>query len=567
MLNTLPAHVDEIKNWTWEQIAPFYEELQGHELTAQSLPDWLTDWTQLSNLMGEWFARARVATTQDTTDEEAEAYLKHLLATIFPNLSKAGNALDKKLLDSGFTPDGFTVPLRNMRSDVELFREENIPLFTRDQGLGLEYSKITGAQTVQWAGEEKTLLEIEKVFEDQDRAQRENAFRLTSERWLQDRGAINDLWTKFYPLRQQIARNAGFDNYRQYVWKQKKRFDYTPEDCDTFHRAIEEVVVPAQTRIHERRRKALGVDTLRPWDLSVDPEGRPPLRPWQTIEEFSEKAEAVFKRVDPKVGDYFGIMRREGYLDLPNRKGKGPGAYCQRYAASARPFIFMNAVGTQGDVRTLLHEAGHAFHGFEVLKLPYAQQQGYPIEFAEVASMSMELLAAPYLTLDQGGYFTPADAARDRIRHLEKIVLFWPYMSVVDAFQQWAYTHDEGADPAACDDQWNALWDRFSGGVDYSGFEDYKVTGWHRKQHIYRYPFYYVEYGLAQLGAVQVWANALQNQSKAVEDYLHGLSLGYTVTLPELFAATGAKFAFDAETLGKAVDLIERTIADLEQMT
>jgi oligoendopeptidase F len=564
MLAALPARVDEIRSWTWDQFQPFYDDLLARDLTADTLADFLADWTSLSSLVNELFSRARVATTQDTADEEAESFYKHLMAAIHPPMSKAVNALNKKLVESGLEPEGYAVPLRNLRSEIELFREENLPLQTREQGLMLEYAKITGAQQVEWDGAQITLLELAKTYEDQDRDRREKAFRLQADRWLEDRHALNDLWTRLYPVREEMARNAGFDNYRDYAFRLRRRFDYTPEDCETFHRAIEQVVIPAKVRIDQRRQARLGVETLRPWDLNVDPEGRPPLRPWETIEDFAAKAEQVFYKVDPSVGDYFATMRREDLLDLPNRPNKGPGAYCTAYPAIRRPFVFMNAVNLRGDVRTLLHEAGHAFHTFEVLKLPYAHQRSYPTEFAEVASMAMELLAAPYLSVEQGGYFTPEEAARDRIGHLEKIILFWPYMAVVDAFQLWAYTTPDGADPAACDAKWGELWSRFQPGVDFSGLEDYCVTGWHRKQHIFRYPFYYVEYGLAQLGAVQVWANALTDQPKAVADYLHGLSLGYTVTLPELYQATGAKFAFDADTLGQAVDLIERTISDLE---
>lgn len=564
MLAALPTSVEGVKNWRWDDFAPHFDELLNRPLSAATVDSWMRDWTHLQNIMGEIFSRARVATTQDTTDEEAEAHLKNLLATIFPAMTQTNNKLQRKLVESGLEPENFELPLRKMQTDIALFREANIPLFQREQALTLEYNKITGAQVVQWEGEEVTLLQLAKVNEDQDRSKREAAYRLGVERWLQDREAVNTLWGQFYALRIEVARNAGFDNYRDFRWQQMKRFDYTPEDCETFHNAIEQVAVPAMLRIREKQRQRLGVDTLRPWDTAVDPDGRPPLRPYENIDEFASKAEAIFRHVDPQLGEYYATMRHENLLDLPNRKNKGPGAYCTRFPLIKRPFVFMNAVNAQGDVRTLLHEVGHAFHGFEVLKLPYADQQSYPIEFAEVASMAMELLAAPYLTEEFGGYFNTQEAARDRIKHLEKIVQFWPYMAVVDAFQQWVYTSGHGADPAACDEKWAELWDRFEVGVDYSGLEAHKVTGWHRKQHIHRIPFYYVEYGLAQLGAVLVWANALKDQAGAVAAYRRALALGGTRSLPELFAAAGAKFAFDAETLGQAVELIEQTIANLE---
>ena len=568
MFNDLPTQIDEtVRAWTWEDdIKPYYDDLLARELTDDTINQWLADWSAISKVIWEMMSRARVATTQNTMDEEAEAFYTHLLEDIIPQLSVAGNEINKKLVESGLQPDNFELPLKKMRTDIELFREANIPLNTEEQKLGMAYAKITGAQTVEWDGKEQTLTQMGKAMEDHDRDRREAAWHLIMNRWLQDRDGINQVWTKLFKLRQQMAANAGFDNYRDFRWQQFKRFDYTPQDCETFHKAIEAVVVPAAKRANERRRQRMGLETVRPWDTSVDPMGREPLRPWQTINEFAEKAETIFNQVDPQLGGYYATMRAEDLMDLPNRKNKGPGAYCTTYPLIGRPFVFMNAAGTGGDVRTLLHEVGHAFHGFETQALPYLQQRAYPIEFAEVASMAMELLAAPYLVEDQGGYYSAADAARDRVSHLEKILFFWPYMAVVDGFQHWVYTSgDAAADPANCDAKWAELWDRFIS-VDYTGLDDVKMTGWHRKQHIYRYPFYYVEYGLAQLGAVQVWANALDDQAAAVADYRKALALGGTRNLHELFGAAGAKFAFDEETLGKAVELIEKTITEKDAL-
>ena len=560
MLATLPTTIEGTKGWTWEDMKPFYDELLARELSEDNLDEWMRDWTQLNDVISEMFTRASLANSQNTADEDAEAHYKFLMSEIFPPRSQAENELNKKLVESGLTPDNFEIPLKKLRTNIELFREENLPLATEEQSLGMEYSKITGAQTVEWDGEEITLVQLQKAFEDNDRDRREKAWRLGMERRLQDREAVNNIWSQLFELRLQMAKNAGFDNYRDYAWLMRKRFDYTPDDANTFHNAIEQVVVPAAKRANERRKERMGVDSLRPWDLSVDPLNREPLRPWDTIEDFAGKAETIFNNVDPQLGGYYKALRDNDLLDLPNRKNKRPGAFCTRFPLQRTPFVFMNAVNVQGDVRTLLHEVGHAFHGFETLDLDYSLQRAYPIEFAEVASMAMELLAAPYLTEDQGGYYSEADAARDRVQHLEKILFFWPYMAVVDGFQHWAYTSgDDAKNPANCDAKWTELWDRFIK-IDYTGLDDIKETGWHRKQHIFRFPFYYIEYGLAELGAVQVWANSLEDQSKAVADYRAGLALGGTRSLPELFSAAGAKFAFDAETLGQAVELIEKTI-------
>jgi oligoendopeptidase F len=489
------------------------------------------------------------------------------LEDVYPKGEAAAQKLKEKLLESGLGVDDFEVQLRNMRAEADLFREANLPLLAEEQKKGNAYDKIIGAQTVEWEGEEITLPKLKPVFQDADRDKREKAWRLSMGRYLQDREAINALWKEFMELRGQLAKNAGYDSYRDFRWQELLRLDYTPEQCLKFDEAIEQTVVPAAVKIYEKRRERLGLDTLRPWDLDVDPLGRDPLRPYKEDWELRSKGAAIFHKVDPELGGYFDVMMEEELLDLENRKGKAPGAYCIDYLVAKRPFVFMNAVGLHDDVQTLLHETGHAFHVFESADLPYIQQMQYGAEIAEVASMSMELLAAPYLTKSEGGFYSEADAARARIEHLESNLLFWPYMAVVDSFQHWVYqNHEAASDPANCDAKWGELWDRFMKGIDYAGLEDIKDTGWHRKLHIHQVPFYYVDYGLAQLGAVQVWANAQKDQAGAVKSYRKALSLGATKTLPELFAAAGAKLAFDAETLGGAVDLIMNTVEELEKV-
>lgn len=567
MFQNFPKSVAEVLDWDWPRFQAYADDLLARPLTPSTLDSWLGDWSRWGALIGELGSRLYVATTVDTTDKTAEERFTRYLELIAPPLRETTNRLERKLVESGLEPPNFAVPLRAMRQSIELFRQENLPLFTEESKLGMEYDKIIAAQTVMWEGEEKTLPALQPLLQSTDRALRERVWRLRNDRALQDRQALNELWVKLFTLRQRIAHNAGFADYRAYRWKDFNRFDYTPDDTETFHKAIEQVVVPAANRLYDRRRAKLGVDRLRPWDLDVDVHGREPLRPFRTAQELEEKTEGIFRKVDPQLGDFVATMRAEKLLDLDNRKGKAPGGYCTTFELVKRPFIFMNAVGIHDDVQTMLHESGHAFHAFLCSVQPYMHQMGAPIEFCEVASMAMELLAAPYLTRDQGGYYTPAEAARARIEHLEGMIKFWPYMAVVDAFQQWAYTHpDDAVRPEACDAYWTALWERFMVGVDYSGLDDFVATGWQRKLHIFQIPFYYVEYGLAQLGAAQVWAKSLENHAQALSDYKRALALGNTVPLPELFSTAGAKFAFDAPTLGGSIALIESTIASLEAL-
>lgn len=573
MLKNLPSTPEALVAWTWPEIEPHYRDLESRPLTKASVEEWLTDWTRLGEKIEEMYSRLSVATSVNTADKEADGRMNKFLDGIFPPAMAAEQKLKEKLLASKLKPKGFEIPFRNMVAEANLFRESNLPLLADQQKLAIEFDKIYGAQTVKWEGEEITLTRLAMTFEQPDRTRREKAWYLKADRQLADRKAINELWQKFMKVRAKVARNAGKPSFREYTWVQKLRFDYTPDDCKSFAAAIEQAVVPAATRIYEKRRQALGLKTLRPWDL-VDgwfsrptlPAGIPSLKPFATMDELKRGASAIFHHVDPVLGGYFDSMVAEGLTDLENRKNKAPGAYCTSYTSMRKPFVFVNAVGTHNDVATTLHESGHAFHVFETAKIPYLQQLAVPMEFAEVASMGMELLASPYLTKELGGFYTAPEAARARIEHLEGMILFWPFMAVVDAFQQWVYEHPRsGVDPAACDKKWGELWDRFIPGVDYSGLEDVKVTGWHRKLHIHQAPFYYVEYGLAQLGAVQIFGNARKDQAKAVADYRKALALGGMVTLPELFKTAGAKFGFDAATLKKAVDLMEEVVKELEQ--
>ena len=511
MKTKLPDNVAAFMDWPWSRIEPFFRELKRRALTQKSVDKWLTDWSHLSDLVDETFARLQVATTVNTADKEAERRYHAFLDHIFPETQAAAQRLKTKLLTSGLQPSGFELPLRNMRAEAELFREANLPLLTEERKLGNEFDRIIGAQTVEWEGRETTMPQLQPIYQSTDRARREQAWRLAAARQLADRKAINELWRRFLQVRFQLAANADAPDYRAFRWRQLLRFDYSPQDCGRFHDAIEQAVVPAASRIYE-------------WYLFVDPEGRAPLRPFADVAELMTKTQGIFEQVDPQLAGYYRNMREAKLLDLDNRKNKAPGGYCTEFALVRRPFIFMNAVGLNGDVQTLLHESGHAFHTFERAHLAYSQQREVPMEFAEVASMAMELLASPYLATGDGPMYTPAEAARARVEHLEELILFWPFMAVVDAFQQWVYQHPaEATEPGRCDAQWAALWDRFMSGVDWSGLEEEKKTGWHRKLHIHLYPFYYVEYGVAQLGAVQIWANALRDQQASVAAYRRAL--------------------------------------------
>jgi oligoendopeptidase F len=563
MHNNFPSTTEALLKWSWTDMEPCYKDLQERELTPENVNQWLKDWSTLSRNIYEIQFRLEVMTTVDTTDQEAENLYKNFFDHIFANMQAAENSLKQKLLASKLEPQGFEVSLRNMRAEADLFRVENLPILADEQKTLLEYDKIMGAQTVQWEGEEKTISQMYPLQLEKDRATREKAYRLVVERQFADFEQLGEVWAKVMPLRKKIAEQAGKPDYRAYMWQQKLRFDYTPEDAKAFHKAIEEVVVPAAARVRERHRQRLGVDAIRPWDTEVDTLGNEPIRPFKTMDELISGTRRIFDKVDPELGKRFQIMNDEKLLDLDNRKSKAPGGYCTLFPIAHRPFIFMNSVGTHDDVQTLLHEGGHSFHVFETAGIELFQNINTPMEFNEVASMAMELLASRYL-IDSGMY-TEAEAARAQIKHHESNIIFWPYMAVVDAFQHWIYeNHQLATDPIKASEKWAELYDRFMVGLDWTGLEKYKAVRWQRQLHIYKAPFYYVEYGLAQLGAAQVWANSLSDYAGTVQAYRKALSLGSTVTLPELFSTARAKFAFDAQTLKRSIDLMEQTIEELE---
>jgi oligoendopeptidase F len=562
----LPETAQEFSTWTWAQLEPHMRELAARPLTARNLEGWLGDWSHVLSLLEETRARLQVAASLDTSDAAAEARFNAFQKDVHTPAMAVDQEIKEHLLSSGLPPaPRFEIPLRDMQVDADLFREENLELLAQEQRLINTYNRIVGAQTADWEGDEVTLYQLEAMLQDPERTTRERAWRLQVERQLADREAIDALWADLVSLRHQMALNAGCANYRAFRWRQLHRFDYAPDDCAQFHRAIQQVAVPAVGRIHERYRRYLGVATLRPWDLEVDPLGRPPLEPFSDAEELETKAAAIFHRIDPRLGEYFHAMQREGLLDLESRKDKAPHAWCVTYPLTRQAFIFMNAVGWQRDVAMLLHEAGHAFHVYEMAHLPYVQQLEVPAEFLEVASMAMELLAGPYLAAAEGGFYSEEDAARARVKHLEDaIIVSWPYVAAMDAFQHWVYTNPGAAsDGVTSGAKWAEIWMRFMPGVDWHGLDEALRVSWQAIPHFFGWPFSGIEYGIAQLGAVQVWRNAMDNQASALARYRQALSLGGTAPLPQLYQAAGAQLALDPETLGEAVALMERTIAGL----
>ena len=558
----LPPSPAALAKSEWVDIAPYFDELAARELGSEDIEPWLSEWSRLEELVTEAAARAMIAYTVDTSDRDKEADHLRFSSEILPQMEERSVALARKLLETGYSTPALTTTLTRFRTQIEIFREENVPIFAALEEHSARYQRITGSMTAEWDGVERPLPQLQPFLKSPDRAVRERAFRASSHPYIEKRADLAALFDRMYELRMRAARNAGFANFRDYIFPAKFRFDYTPADCERFHEAIEETVAPAVERVLEFRRQRLGLDRLRPWDLSVDPYREKPLRPFSDAAELVTKAKRVFDGVDPSLGDEFQTMIDEGLLDLESRKGKAPGGYCETLHFHGRPFIFMNAVGVVDDVMTLLHEAGHAFHAFASHPLPLIWQRHPGSEAAELASMSMEFLASPHLA-QPVGYFNQAEARSAWLEHLEDVLLSLVHIASVDAFQTWIYTSGEGGDAAARDEMWLKLRRRFEHGVDWSGLDRERVARWYRQLHIFMYPFYYIEYGIAQLGALQVWRNSLADPAAAVARYRNALSLGAVRRLPEIYSTAGARLTFDAGAIGELVQLVEGRIEEL----
>ncbi len=547
----------------WSRIEPYFQLLQNTRIdTPEKLNEWLLDASELAACIDELATERYVRMTCQTNDAERKQAYLDFVENIEPKCKPQWHALDIKYVD---TPAAAQMPARrfevfnrSVRNRVDLYREENIQLEIEEAKLEQHYQEISGAMTAEYEGREQTLQQLAAYLERPQRDVRREVWELSTNRRLEDLDKLEDVFDELFRLRHQMARNAGLPDFRAYAFKAKERFDYTPDDCLAFHDAVEKACVPLLRTEHERRKNVMALDPLRPWDLAADPKGRPPLKPFEAVSELLEKCAVVFDRVHPELGEQFRSMVQRGDLDLESRKGKAPGGYQSTFHESRRPFIFMNAVGMHRDVRTLIHEGGHAFHTLACRHDPLIRYRSAPTEFAEVASMGMELLARDHFDV----FYEGDELNRARRNQLEGIVNVLPWIATIDAFQHWMYTHPDHTREQRRE-QWLALHERFGGIEDYGDYEKALAYSWHRQLHLFEVPFYYIEYGIAQLGALQVWRNARKNRGRAVTAYRKALTLGGSRPLPELFETAGIRFDFSIETLGPLMDLIRHELDEL----
>lgn len=542
---------EDLKINSYADVEPYFSELLGEDiLTEDSFRLWLKKSSELEAVLEEDMAWRYIRMTINTADKDAAEAYEKFVNEINPPISEASNKLNQKLYNCPFkstlTSEADQIFLKKTASAIEIFREENIELFSKTQNLAQEYSGIIGAQLINYQGKDLTAPQASKFLKDPDRNVRKEVYDLLFVRKNEDNEKLEHIFDQLVALRHQIAVNAGFKNFRDYKFKEMNRFDYSVQDCFDFHQAIEQFIVPIYRKIQQEKLSKLGFEKFKPYDLSADPEGKAPLKPFDGATELTEKTISIFKKLDPYFADCIATMKNMGHLDLESKKGKAPGGYNYPLYEIGIPFIFMNAAGSDRDVITMVHEGGHAIHSFLTKDLDLTTYKSFPSEVAELASMSMELLSMNYW---DAFYPDPNDLVRARKEHLESILMVLPWIATIDAFQHWIYenpthTREERKN------KWLEISKRFGTGLtDWTGYESGRDYSWHKQLHLFEVPFYYIEYGFAQLGALGVWKNSLEDEKKAIENYKKGLSLGYTEDIKSIYKAAGVSFDFSAENI------------------
>lgn len=558
----IPANLDVV----WEDLAPLFEDLRTREIrTVNELEKWMADRSELEAMLEEDAAWRYIKMTCNTNDETLLKDFQYFATAIEPKIAPLNNELNKKLINSPviqqLDKEKYFIYLRSVQKSLELFREENIPLQTQIQIEQQKYQSITGAMSVRLDGKEYTLEQAAVRLKDSDRPKRKLAWNAITNRRLEDKDALNTLFDGLRSLRHQVSLNADFDNFRDYAFQAMGRFDYTPEDCFKFHDAIERNIVPILKENASKRKDSLGVETLKPWDMDVDPDKLPPLRPFHDGNELIEKTKACFTKIHPYIGERIEIMKANGLFDVESRKGKAPGGYNYPLSESGAPFIFMNSANTFRDLTTMVHEGGHALHTFISSHLELNDFKHLPSEVAELASMSMELISMSYWNVF---FDNDEDLKRAKREQLIDVLKTLPWVATIDRFQHWIYTHPEHTAEER-EQEWTSIFNRFGHHfADWTGLEEARKNLWQKQLHLFEVPFYYIEYGMAQLGAIAIWKQYLENPEKGLDRYLNALKLGYTKTIPEIYKTAGIQFNFEEKYVKELADFINEQLIKLQ---
>src|SRR6476620_4098880 len=550
---------------TWEALEPYFKALLEREIRSkEELEQWLKDMSEVEAAVSEDACWRQIRMTCDTTDKALEEAFTYFCMEIQPKLQPYADKLNRKFVENEFTKQldqqRYFTYLRNVKKSIDLFREENIPIQAELSVMQQQFGVIAGKMTVEVNGQEYTLQQASKFLENPDRRLREEVYRKIQDRRSQDKNELHNLYSELVKRRNKVAKNAGFANYRDYKFVELGRFDYTKEDCFAFHEAVKLHVLPLVEKIYKHKKEKLGLDTLRPWDVEAQPEGIEPLHPFKTGTELLAKTEQCFTALHPFFADCLRKMDTMHHFDLESRKGKAPGGYNCPLAESGAPFIFMNAAGQMDDVTTMVHEGGHAVHSFLAHHLELNAFKEYPMEIAEVASMAMELF-----TMDHWHtYFdSKEELQRAKEHQLERVITIFPWIATIDKFQHWVYENPNHSLEQRSD-KWVEILNEFaSREIDWSGLEEYRRYSWQRQLHLFEVPFYYIEYGIAQLGAIGLWKQYIENPEKALQNYINALSLGGTKTLPHLYEAAGLKFDLSPAHIKNLMEFVKNEMDKL----
>ena len=539
-------------------VSALYQSLLQRDIPVDSakLRQWIMDWSELESVLGEVSCRRYVAMTCNTANENAAKAYTDFVENVQPIMNEYDDKLNKKLVAhpaKDALKGEFGEWFKGVQVSLDLVSPDNIPLETEENKEIQAYQKITGGMSVEFEGKTQTMQQLAAYMERTDRDLRERAWRAMWERRLQDKEALDKAFDNLFTLRKQIAKNSHCKDFIDYIFLAKHRFDYSPADCEAFHESIEKLVLPLQKEIYKKRAQKMGLDRLRPWDLNVDPLNRAPLKPYRTGDELIEKVDQIFESIHPQAGKWAREMQAKKLIDPDSRLGKAPGGYQIGFDESRLPFIFMNSACTDRDIYTLLHESGHSFHQFALAGQPIFPYRDVPAEFAEVASMSMELIGTSNLKPFYGD--DKEAIARSIAGELEDVIWLFPWVASVDSFQHRLYSFPEHT-ASDRSDIWTEIMDRYDTGVDYSGLEAVRRNLWQKQLHIFECPFYYIEYGIAQIGALQVWANFKKDPKKAIDDLFRAESLGSSRPLPELFDAANIQFDFTPRTLEPLMQVV-----------
>ena len=549
---------------SWNKIKPFFENLLERKIKSVSeLEQWMLNRSELEAVLEEDMAWRYIKMNIDTTDKVLAERFHFWIKEISPKISPYSHKLNIKLINSKFLKDlnkkKYHIYLRNVKKQIEIYREENIPLFTEMKAKQQEYGKISAKMTIKVDGNDITMQQAALLLKDNNRKKREQIFKKIEKRRLKDEKNLDDLYDELIVLRNKIAKNANFDNYRDYMFAAMGRFDYTPEDCFNFHKAIEKEIVPIINSFELKRKEKLGYKEYKIWDTSVDVDGLNPLKPFKGGKELTDLSIECFNRLRPFFGDCLSIMKKMKHLDLESKNGKAPGGFMYPLYEIGVPFIYMNAVGSQRDLVTMVHEGGHAVHSFLSRDLTLTEFKSTPSEVAELASMAMELLSMDHWNVF---YSNLNELKRAKLEQLEKALGTLPWVAAIDRFQHWIYTTPHTAEERK--QKWLEIDSELGNKIiNWKGQESSHKTMWQKQLHLYEVPFYYIEYGMAQLGAIAMWRSYKKLGEKALDNYMNALKLGYTKSIGEIYKTAGIKFDFSIEYVKELANFIKKELKKL----